>query len=76
MTLICLYMCVCVCVCVVMRYAHVAVIYPGEDAFEVTCGCVCTSMAASGNDFRTQTTTQQNNTAHPVSSLQNTKLLF
>lgn len=54
MTLICLY------VCVVKRYAHVAVIYPGEEAFEVTCRCVCTiSMAASGNDSRTQTTTQQ-----------------
>lgn len=67
MTLFCL-------IFVVMRFAHVAVIYPGEEAFEVTCGYVRTiRMAASGNGFRTQTTTQQiakhktmRHTVHPV----------
>lgn len=67
MTLICL-------VCVVMRFAHVVVIYPGEEAFEVTCGYVRTiRTAASGNSFRTQNTTQQiakhktmRHTVHPV----------
>lgn len=51
-----------------------AVIYPGEEAFEVTCGYVRTiRVAASGNGFRKQTTTQQianhktmDHTVHPV----------